>query len=85
MKPQVNLLNLQHDLFSIKGASFLGFEFVGSFSFYSFAKEFILDKVIVLILSMIWFTLFGIIAINQFKECYIIQNKIKEDIKKNFH
>ncbi len=71
-----NLLDLQHDLYSIKGASFLGFGVVGVFSFYSILKEFIGDKIIVLFLSIIWLGIFGALAVNQFSKC----NKIQSDI-----
>ena len=48
-----NLLDLEHSLSSTKGASFLGFGVIGAFSFYFIAKEFIIEKNNLLILSII--------------------------------
>jgi len=75
-----NLLDLQHNLYSIKGASLLGFGVIGAFSFFSVAMEFISERLIVLLISIIWFGLFGILAIKQFSECNKIQRIIKESI-----
>lgn len=64
----------------MKGASFLGFGFIGAFSFYSIAKEFISEKTIVLLLSIIWLGTFGALAVKQFSNC----NKIQSDIQEKF-
>ncbi len=72
-----NLLDLEHDLYSVKGASFLGFGIIGAFSFYSIAKEFISEKIIALLLSIIWLGIFGAIAVKQFSHCNNIQSNIK--------
>ncbi|MBI2629246.1 hypothetical protein HYW74_04130 [Candidatus Pacearchaeota archaeon] len=78
-----NLLDLQHDLYSVKGASFLGFGIIGAFSFYSIAKEFINEKTIALLLSIIWLGIFGALAVKQFSNCNNIQLEIKDKINSN--
>lgn len=75
-----NLLDLEHDLCSVKGASFLGFGIIGAFSFYSITKEFISEKIIALLLSIIWLGIFGALAVKQFSNCNKIQSNIKNKI-----
>lgn len=75
-----NLLDLEHDLYSVKGASFLGFGIIGAFSFYSITKEFISEKTIALLLSIIWLGVFGALAVKQFSNCNKIQLNIRNKI-----
>lgn len=81
MEPlEKNLMDLQHSLFSTKGAVLFTIGIGGAISIIALLKEFA-EEPFPLLLGLIWFCIFGALSIIQFSECNKIQNKIKENLK----
>jgi len=77
-----NLLDLKHSLSVTKGATFLGFGILGAFSIYSFARELIFDKNVLLGIAIIWLGIFGSLGVIEFNKCHQIESKIQKVLYK---
>jgi len=76
-----NLLDLQHSLFSTKGAILFTIGIGGAISIISLLNNFAEDP-FPLLLGLIWFIIFGAISIIQFYKCNKIQNRVRKELSK---
>jgi len=79
-----NLLDLQHSLFSTKGAILFTLGIGGAISIISLLNQIdfqnSIPQLIPIVIGIIWFAIFGSLAIKQFSECNKIQKRIKNSI-----
>lgn len=78
-----NLFDLQHSLFSSKGTIFFTLGIGGAISIISLLHQLKTSQPFPIIIELIWFTIFGALAMHQFSERNKIHDRIKKEIEKN--